>query len=169
MWNSRAWLLISQKKHAENTIQNTGKMTSCERQISSFTVGRMFQKNLRASACALFPLADVQMSWFLRTKWALLGSDTENLCPKQWTSGCIQDILPSRALAVRLRAFAVFWRAWEAKGCFQSDAITQIYLSRSPNTNESRISSMMWPSLVTDNLESGDWGLASETLSTTFI
>lgn len=122
-----------------------------------------------ASACALFPLADVQMSWFLRTKWALLGSDTENLCPKQWTSGCIQDILPSHALAVRLRAFAVFWRAWEAKGCFQSDAITQIYLSRSPNTNESRISSMMWPSLVIDNLESGDWGLASETLSTTFI
>lgn len=66
---------------------------------------------------------------------------------------CIQDILPSQALAVRLRAFVVFWRAWEAKEYFQSDAITQIYLSRPQNTNESRISSIIWPILVTESEE----------------
>lgn len=66
---------------------------------------------------------------------------------------CIQDILPSHALAVRLRAFTVFWRAWKAKEHFQSDAITQIYLSGQQNTNASRISSIRWPILVTESEE----------------
>lgn len=53
-------------------------MTSCEKRISSLPVGRMFQRNLHASAFVLFPLAGVQTAWVLQGQMAGFGS--HNVC-----------------------------------------------------------------------------------------
>lgn len=99
-------------------------MTSCERQISSLPVGRMFQRNLHASACVLFPSTGAQKVWVWQSQMGSVWF-TRCVCVFVLDQGAVRfypRLFLLQPLHVRLGEFSEVPAVWGGKESSLPDA-----------------------------------------------
>lgn len=125
-------------------------MTSCERQISSLPVGRMFQRNLHASACVLFPLAAMQEAWVWQSQ---MGSTWFTrcvcFCPRLGCCQIVSETFPASAPHVRLGEFSEDFNGLGSKrkfltGCSHSPLALQTQIVRKAELAAGRAQSLLF-------------------------